>query len=77
MGLFHIDSVALYYSNVEAAKRWWMDAFGCKVVKVPPDWDNPLPSDVAPLERRRIPSFRQNGPIIGPGTVPCRNWRSE
>ena len=47
MGLFHTDSVALCYSNVEAAKQWWMDAFGCKAVKVPPDWDNPLPSDVA------------------------------
>ena len=47
MGLFHTDSVALSYSNVDAAKRWWIDTFGCKVVKVPPDWDNPLPSDVA------------------------------
>ena len=47
MGLFHTDSVALSYSNVEAAKQWWIDTFGCKVVRVPQDWDNPLPSDVA------------------------------
>lgn len=47
MGLFHADSVVLSYSNVEMAKQWWIDAFGCKVVRVPEDWDNPLPSDVA------------------------------
>jgi len=45
--LFHTDSVCLSYSNVEMAKQWWIDAFGCKQAKVPPDWDNPLPSDVA------------------------------
>ena len=47
MPLFHTDSVTLSYSNVEAAKQWWMNAFECKQVRVPPDWDNPLPSDVA------------------------------
>jgi hypothetical protein len=47
MGLYRADSVALSYSNVEAAKQWWIDTFGCKVVRVPQDWDNPLPSDVA------------------------------
>jgi catechol 2,3-dioxygenase-like lactoylglutathione lyase family enzyme len=47
MSLFHTDSVALSYSNVEAAKQWWIDTFGCKVVRVPQDWDNRLPSDVA------------------------------
>jgi catechol 2,3-dioxygenase-like lactoylglutathione lyase family enzyme len=47
MGLFHTDSVVLGYSNVEAAKQWWIDTFGCKVVRVPQGWDNPLPSDVA------------------------------
>ncbi len=45
--MFYTDSVALSYSNVEAAKQWWIDAFGCKVVKVPQAWDDPLPSDVA------------------------------
>jgi catechol 2,3-dioxygenase-like lactoylglutathione lyase family enzyme len=47
MGMFRADSVALSYSNVEGAKQWWIDTFGCKVVRVPQDWDNPLPSDVA------------------------------
>jgi hypothetical protein len=47
MGLFRTHSVALSYSNVEAAQQWWIDTFGCKVVRVPQDWDNPLPSDVA------------------------------
>ncbi len=37
MGLFHTDSVALSYSNVEAAKQWWIDTFGCKVGRVPED----------------------------------------
>lgn len=46
MGLFRADSVVLSYSNLEGAKRWWMEAFDCKVATVPPDWDNPLPSDV-------------------------------
>ena len=47
MPLFYTDSVTLAYSDVEAAKRWWVDAFDCKVVAVPSDWDCPLPSDVA------------------------------
>jgi glyoxalase/bleomycin resistance protein/dioxygenase superfamily protein len=47
MPLFYTDSVTLAYSDVEGAKRWWIDAFGCKVVKQPSDWDCPLPSDVA------------------------------
>jgi len=47
MPLFYADSVTLTYSDVEAAKRWWIGAFDCKVTKVPPDWDCQLPSDVA------------------------------
>ena len=47
MARFYTDSVAIIYSNIEAAKQWWVNAFECKEVKVPPDWDNPLPSDVA------------------------------
>jgi hypothetical protein len=47
MALFYTDSVTLAYADVEAAKRWWVDAFDCKVVNVPSDWDCPLPSDVA------------------------------
>lgn len=44
---FYTDSVALSYSDVQGAKQWWIDTFECKVAKAPPDWDNPLPSDVA------------------------------
>jgi hypothetical protein len=47
MPRFYTDSVTLVYSDVEAAKRWWIDAFDCKMARVPPDWDCPLPSDVA------------------------------
>jgi hypothetical protein len=47
MGLFYADSVALTYSNIEAAKQWWIATFGCKIMRVPPDWDNPLLSEVA------------------------------
>jgi hypothetical protein len=54
MGLFPTDSVALSYSNVEGAKQWWIDTFGCKAVRVPQDWDNPLASDVAVTRSRRF-----------------------
>ncbi|HET9742890.1 MAG TPA: VOC family protein [Terriglobales bacterium] len=47
MALFGTDSLVLRYSNLEQAKRWWMDAFDCKAVRVPSEWDDPLPSDVA------------------------------
>jgi hypothetical protein len=47
MGLFQTDSVALSYSNVEAARQGWIETFGCKAVEVPQNRDNPLPSDVA------------------------------
>ena len=47
MPLFSTDSIALCYSDVTAAKKWWMQSFGCKDAKVPADWDCSLPSDVA------------------------------
>ncbi len=47
MPLFYTDSVILSYSDVEAAKRWWVETFDCKVAKAPADWDCPLTSDVA------------------------------
>lgn len=48
MALFYIgDSVSLTYANLPAGKRFWIDTFGCKESKVPEDWDNRLPSDVA------------------------------
>ena len=43
----YTDSLGFTYSNIEAAKQWWIETFGCKVAKVPADWDNTLPSDVA------------------------------
>ncbi|MGH2360332.1 MAG: VOC family protein [bacterium] len=45
--LFETESLVFCYSNVEAAKRWWMEAFDCKQVALPEYWDDPLPSDVA------------------------------
>jgi hypothetical protein len=45
--LFRTDSIVLSYSNLDAAKKWWIDAFDCKVVKVPSDWDSQLTSDIA------------------------------
>ena len=47
MALFRVDSLAVSYLNLEEAKQWWIRTFDCKVARVPPDWDNPLPSDVA------------------------------
>ena len=47
MTRFYTDSLTLHYSNVESARQWWIDAFDCKQEKIPEDWDNPLPSDVA------------------------------
>jgi hypothetical protein len=47
MPVFGTDSIVLWYNNVEAAKQWWMRTFECKQAKVKPDWDYPLPSDVA------------------------------
>src|SRR5436309_10708265 len=44
---FCTDSLVLTYTSVEAAKRWWIDTFDCKVEKVPAEWDNPVASDVA------------------------------
>jgi hypothetical protein len=45
--LFHADSVILSYADIQGAKRWWINTFDCHAATVPPDWDNPLPSDVA------------------------------
>ena len=47
MGLFSADSLVMCYSNIEVAKRWWIEVFECKQVEVPADWDDSLPSDVA------------------------------
>jgi hypothetical protein len=47
MALFWTDNVVICCSNVGLCKKWWMDMFECKEVKVPEDWDDTLPSDVA------------------------------
>ena len=47
MPLFWTDPIVMSYSDVNAAKQWWITAFDCKQVPVPEDWDEPLPSDVA------------------------------
>jgi hypothetical protein len=44
---FYTDSVVLTYSDIQGAKQWWVNAFDCRVAKVPTDWENALPSDVA------------------------------
>jgi catechol 2,3-dioxygenase-like lactoylglutathione lyase family enzyme len=43
---FRTDSIVLSYSNLEAAKKWWIDVFACRLAKAPVYWDNQLPSDV-------------------------------
>ena len=45
--LLWADSIVLFCSDVEAAKRWWIETFECKQVKLPAEWDDPLPSDAA------------------------------
>jgi len=47
MPQFWTDYVVVCCSNVEAAKRWWIEAFNCTPTKAPADWDNPFPSDIA------------------------------
>src|SRR5580704_14096654 len=47
MVLLSCDFLGLCYTDLEAAKRWWIQVFDCKQVKVPETWDCPLPSDVA------------------------------
>ena len=46
MALVWTDSIVMLYSDPEAFTRWWGEMFGCKQVGLP-DWDNPLPSDIA------------------------------
>ena len=58
MALFSAeDGIVLGYSNVEAAKQWWINTFDCKQRPAPTDWDDILPSDVfleLPEERGTI-----------------------
>ncbi len=81
MGSFHTDSVALSYSNVEAAKQWWIDTFGCKVVRVPQDWDNPLPRPIlssfligTKMKPNKVVRTRSRGCVFVGGRVSSVNW---
>jgi hypothetical protein len=47
MALFWTDSIVICCSNVESAKRWWIETFECNQAKVPEEWDEPLLSDKA------------------------------
>ena len=47
MPLFWAESIVMSYSDVAAARKWWVTAFDCEEVDVPEDWDNTFPSDVA------------------------------
>lgn len=47
MGLFWTDYLVICYSDVEAAKKWWISVFECKQTKIPADCDDPGPADVA------------------------------
>jgi len=47
MALFSVDSLVICYSNIEVAKRWWIEQFEGKEMELPANWDDPLPSDVA------------------------------
>ena len=49
MALFSVDSLVMCYSNIDVAKRWWIEQFECREMEVPANWDDPLPSDVALL----------------------------
>jgi hypothetical protein len=47
MALFYADFLSLTCADTQTEKQWWIASFDCKEVKVPADWDCPLPSDVA------------------------------
>jgi hypothetical protein len=47
MSLFHTDYCVIAYVDLETARRWWINIFGCKQVKVPDAWDDSMPEDVA------------------------------
>lgn len=44
---FFTDFLSLARKDIQAEKQWWIATFDCKEGKIPADWDDPLPSDVA------------------------------
>lgn len=77
MALFWTDSIVMLCSSVDAAKQWWIETFNCKQEKLP-NWDNPLPSDVAlKLPDHEEPTILlcdqsefKNAGLTAPATVP-------
>ena len=59
MALFWTESISLDYANLDAAKRWWIATFDCKQVPLP-EWDDPLPSDIA----LKLPGFTSEPSIL-------------
>ena len=58
MSLSWIDSIAVCYSDLGAAKTLWIRSFNCKETSVPSEWDCTLPSDVAPqLRCHEVPTI--------------------
>ena len=49
MALFYFDVTELCYSDLQAAKRWWIETFDCRQVPIPPNWEDICPSDIALL----------------------------
>jgi hypothetical protein len=46
MALFYTEFLDLVCKDIQAEKKWWIATFDCKEVAMP-NWDDPLPSDVA------------------------------
>jgi hypothetical protein len=44
--VFSTDLLILSCQHLDARRDWWIKTFDCSQAKLP-DWDNPLPSDIA------------------------------
>lgn len=69
MALFYTEFIAQDHANVEATERWWAEVSDCKPVRVPPHWDDPVPSVVTlKLQGDDGPAIllRGRGPVPGP-----------
>jgi hypothetical protein len=77
MAFFWTEFISFDYANLDAAKRWWIEVFEAKQVPLP-EWDDPLPSDIA----LKLPRFASEPSILrrdrseaGPAedAIPARN----
>jgi hypothetical protein len=59
MALFSTEFMSFDYAKLDAAKRWWIATFDCKQVPLP-EWDDPLPSDIA----LKLPGFGSEAAIL-------------